>query len=185
MSEPTSFCPALPCASCDAWLGLVGKRVLAVTDHEDVLVVTMESVADVTGWPRCGVIASGQARDTVTLIDAPSFGRAVRLVWHKRRYACHEGACAMTTFVEQADTVAAPRALLTARAVSWSLAQLRAELNRPALGTNLKVKRRRGTRSSALRQWRSSLWLARLNREEPRDQGSAPRAARPIGRTRS
>lgn len=53
---------------------------------------------------------------------------------HKRRYACHEGACAITTFVEQDDTVAAPRALLTARAVSWSLAQLRAELNRPALG---------------------------------------------------
>lgn len=54
VSEPTSFCPALPCASCDAWLGLVGKRVLTVTDHEDVLVVTMESVADVTGWPRWG-----------------------------------------------------------------------------------------------------------------------------------
>lgn len=45
MSEPTSSCPALPCASCDAWLGLVGKRVLTVTDHEDALVVTMESVA--------------------------------------------------------------------------------------------------------------------------------------------
>lgn len=65
-------------------MGLVGKRVLTVTDHEDVLVVTMESVADVTGRPRCGVIASGHARDRVTLIDAPSFGRAVRLVWHKR-----------------------------------------------------------------------------------------------------
>ena len=33
----------------------------------------------------------------------------------------------MGTFVEQDETIAAPRALLTARAVGWAAAQLRAE----------------------------------------------------------
>lgn len=75
----------------------------------------------------CGVIAWVHARELVTLIDAPLVGRAVRLAWNKRRYACHEPACTMATFVEQDDTVTAPRALLTARAVSWALAQLCAE----------------------------------------------------------
>lgn len=79
------------------------------------------------GCPVCGVIAWVHARELVTLIDAPLFGRAVRLAWNKRRCACREPACTMATFVQQDDTVAAPRALLTARAVSWALAQLRAE----------------------------------------------------------
>ena len=127
MSEPTSFCPALSCASCDAWLGLARMRVLAVTDDESVLVVDVESVDEVAGCPGCGVVASVHAREPVTVIDAPSFGRAVRLVWRKCRYACHEFACGVGTFVEQDDRVAAPRALLSARAVNWALAQLRAE----------------------------------------------------------
>ena len=102
-------------------------RVLAVADHDGVLVLPMESVADVAGCPVCGVIAWVHARELVTLIDAPSFGRAVRLAWNERRYACHEPDCTMATFVEQDETIAAPRALLTARAAGWALDQLRAE----------------------------------------------------------
>ena len=102
-------------------------RVLDVVDDGPRLVVRVESAPRVAGCPVCGVVAYAHERDAVSLVDAPSFGRPVRLVWVKRRYACHERACAMATFVEQDDAVAAPRALLTARAVGWALAQLRAE----------------------------------------------------------
>ncbi|MCI0155074.1 hypothetical protein [Dermacoccus nishinomiyaensis] len=81
------------------------------------------------------MIAWVHARELVTLIDAPLFGRAVRLARNKRRHACHEPACTMATFVEQDETIAAPRALRTARAAGWALAQLRAEhasINAPA-----------------------------------------------------
>lgn len=68
------------------------------------------------------MVAAAHACEVLTLIDAPSFGRAVRLVCHKHRYACPGPACAMATFVEQDESVTAPRVLLTARAVGWLLA---------------------------------------------------------------
>ncbi|WP_407568323.1 ISL3 family transposase (plasmid) [Arsenicicoccus dermatophilus] len=105
-------------------------RVLgAADDGQGRLVVRVESVLDVAGCPVCGVVAHAHAhdRDDVALVDAPSFGRPVRLVWVKRRYTCPEPACAGGTFVEQDDDIAAPRALLTTRAVGWAVAQLRRE----------------------------------------------------------
>jgi len=63
----------------------------------------------------------------VHLVDAPAMGRAVRICWRKRRWVCPEAACPVTTFVEQDERVAAPRAKLTTRACRWAIEQLRRE----------------------------------------------------------
>ena len=52
----------------------------------------------------------------VGLADLPAFGRAVRLVWNKRRWRCPSGSCAVRTFTEQQPRIAPPRARMTARA---------------------------------------------------------------------
>lgn len=108
-----------------AWLGLPGIRVLNVPEGDAGLVVRVESVPDLVVCPLCGVVALAHERDGVMLVDGPSFGRPVRLVWVKRRYVCPEPACAGGTFVEQDDYVAAPRALLTTRPVAWAVEQVR------------------------------------------------------------
>lgn len=89
MPDSTSPCPAGgSCSTCDASLGLPGMRVLDVAGDEDRgrLVVRVESLPDVAEWPVCGVVAHAHGRDEVRLVDVPSFGRPVRLVWVKRRY---------------------------------------------------------------------------------------------------
>jgi len=91
----------VPCSSCDAWLGLARVRVLDVTEDVGRLVVRAESVPDVVGCPVCGVVAHAHDREVVRLVDAPSFGRRVTLVWVKRRYVCPEPCCPTVTFVEQ------------------------------------------------------------------------------------
>nr|BFF07222.1 hypothetical protein GCM10023233_21910 [Brevibacterium otitidis] len=47
--------------------------------------------------------------------------------WRKHRWICRESACPVVTFLEQNTQVAAPRGLLTTRAVSWAIRQLRYE----------------------------------------------------------
>ena len=43
------------------------------------------------------------------LVDAPAFGRPVRIVWRKRRWLCPEPGCEVASFVEQNEQVASPR----------------------------------------------------------------------------
>ena len=79
------------------------------------------------GCRGCGVVARGHGRLEVRLVDAPAMGRPVRICWRKRRWRCLEAACPVSTFVEQDDRVAAPRAKLTTRACRWAIEQLRRE----------------------------------------------------------
>jgi transposase len=79
------------------------------------------------GCGSCGVVAHSRGRREVVLVDAPCFGRPVRVVWRKRRWRCTETSCPVGTFTEQADAVARPRALLTTRACWWAIGQLRRE----------------------------------------------------------
>ena len=79
------------------------------------------------GCPLCGVIAASHGRRTVVLVDAPCFGRPVRVVWRKRTWRCREPACPGRSFTEQDDRVCRPRGLLTVRACWWAIGQLRAE----------------------------------------------------------
>ena len=102
--------------------------VTGVVDDGDAgLVVHVESTPGPAGCPHCGVVATAHGRDQVRLVDAPSFGRPVRLVWAKRRYVCREALCPGASFTEQNPSVAPPRGTLTTRAVSWAVRELRGE----------------------------------------------------------
>ncbi len=139
MSEPTArddarsaTCPAAVgacyCDRCDLLLGLDGVHVIAaeVTDDGSLRVV-VETPAVPMGCRRCGVVARARGRRDVTLIDVPSAGRAVQLVWRKRTWRCLEPACRTGSFTEVEESVARPRALLSTRAAWWAIAQLRRE----------------------------------------------------------
>jgi transposase len=109
-------------------VGLDGLRVTGVArDEDDALTVVVESEPVVMGCPTCGVVAHGHGRLDVRLVDAPSAGRPVLIVWRKRRWLCPEPACPRVSFVEQDERVARPRALLTTRACRWAIEQVRRE----------------------------------------------------------
>jgi transposase len=134
MGEPTSCCRSDGGYRdrCDLLLGLEGLRVVAVDrdngdDGGGALTVTVESAPGVMGCRTCGVVARGHGRLEVRLVDAPAMGRPVRICWRKRRWICPEPTCPVTTFIEQDERVAAPRAKLTTRAGRWAIDQLRRE----------------------------------------------------------
>jgi len=59
----------------------------------------------------------------VELVDLPVFGRAARLVWHKRRWRCGDPECAAGTVTEQDPRIAPERERLTTRAGRWARRQ--------------------------------------------------------------
>ena len=100
----------------EALLGLDGFTVLDVVESAGgELTVTVETEAQVAGCPGCGVRAEAQDRMRVTYRDLECFGRAVRLVWVKRRWRCRESDCEAKTWTET-DEAMASRVLLTRRA---------------------------------------------------------------------
>ena len=135
MSEPTACTAARPCPDprycdrCDLLVGLPGFHVLAVSEavDGDRLRVVVESPAQPVGCPACGVLAVSHGRREVVLVDAPSFGRPVTLVWRKRTWRCLDPDCPARGFTEQHPGLAARRALLTVRACWWAVGQLRRE----------------------------------------------------------
>ncbi len=135
MSEPTACSRARSesryCSRCDLLLGLDGFHVVEVVEVEGrrgrFLRVVVESPPRVEACRSCGVLAHSHGRRTVRLVDAPCFGRPVELVWRKRTWRCAELACPARSFTEQDQRIADPRALLTARACRWAIAQLRRE----------------------------------------------------------
>ena len=133
MTEPTSCCaarcsfPAAYCGNCDLMVGLDGLHVLAVVSAEEHLRVRVESPPGPMGCPTCGVVVFSHGRREVELIDAPCFGRPVRVVWWKRTWWCPEPACPVGVFTEQDEQIARPRGLLTTRACWWAVRQLRRE----------------------------------------------------------
>ena len=134
MTEPTLCCRGVSaggrayCANCDLLVGLDGLHVVGVDrDDGEGLAVMVESAPEPVGCPACGVIAHSHGRRVVELVDVPCFGRPTRIRWLKRRWICPEPACATSTFTEQNEQLAQPRALLTARACWWAVGQLRGE----------------------------------------------------------
>ena len=132
MNEPTgcAHCCARGetyCDRCDVLVGLPGLHVIKVVEDGPGLVVTVESPPVEGGCRVCGVIAASHGRRTVDLVDAPCFGRPVRVVWRKRTWRCREPACTEMSFTEQDERIARPRGLLTSRAVWWAVGQLRGE----------------------------------------------------------
>ena len=139
MSEPTARDDARSCTRptgvrtcycdrCDLLLGLTGVHVVTVDVTGDGgLRVVVETPPSPMGCRDCGVLARARGRREVTLVDVPSAGRAVRLVWRKRTWRCLEPACPTGSFSEVDASIAAPRALLSARAAWWAIGQLRRE----------------------------------------------------------
>ena len=115
------------CDRCDLLVGLPGLHVTQVVRADPGLTVTVESPPTPTGCPTCGVIASSHGRRTVVLVDAPAFGRPVRVVWRKRTWRCAEPACSGRSFTEQDERISRPRGLMTNRACWWAINQLRTE----------------------------------------------------------
>lgn len=132
MPEPTSCAGCCVrtgtyCDRCDLLVGLPGLHVIKVVDGADRLTVTVESPPAPAGCPVCGVIATSGGRRTVVLVDAPCFGRPVRVLWRKRTWRCREAVCSGRSFTEQDERICRPRGLLTIRACWWAIGQLRAE----------------------------------------------------------
>ncbi len=135
VSEPTACSRARSdscyCSRCDLLVGLDGFHVVEVAELDGrrglFLRVVVESPPRIEACRECGVVAHSHGRRTVRLVDTPCFGRPVELVWRKRTWRCAEAACPTGSFTEQHEDLARPRALLTARACRWAVAQLRRE----------------------------------------------------------
>jgi transposase len=97
-----------------------GMHVLDVQQGHRKLVITVETDADVTGCPVCGVVPIGHGRRRVRAADAPCFGMPVQLVWLKRVWRCTEPDCPQLTWTETHELIA-PRAALTSRAIGWAV----------------------------------------------------------------
>ena len=72
-------------------------------------------------------MAESRGRKQLTLVDAPMGASPVCIRWRKRRFRCADAMCEQKSFTEQDAAVAAPRAQLTARAISWAVGQMRRE----------------------------------------------------------
>ena len=71
----------------------------------------------------CGGRLWSDGERPVELVDLPAFGRAARLVWHKRRWRCCARGCEVRTVTEQDCEIAPPREKLTTRAGRWATRQ--------------------------------------------------------------
>jgi transposase len=101
-------------------LDSAGMHVLDVRRGHRKLVITVETDADQTGCPTCGVVAVGHGRRRVEAADAPCFGLPALLVWRKRIWRCAEPDCPTRTWSEEHELIG-PRAVLTSRAVGWAV----------------------------------------------------------------
>lgn len=101
------------------WFSASGFELLDVVDDGVELVVEVQTLTTVVGCAECGVRATPKDRRWVTLRDAPSGDRAVRLRWRKRIWACADPDCEVRTWTEQ-SFMAGPRRMLTTRAGEWA-----------------------------------------------------------------
>lgn len=101
------------------WFGARNFRVLSVVDDGHELTVAVESTVTVTGCSACGTRAKAKDRRWVTLRDAPSGDRAVVVRVRRRIWLCPDSDCPAKTWTEACE-LAAPRRVLTRRAVTWA-----------------------------------------------------------------
>ena len=110
MSHPTCCCSVSldRCGRCDLLVDLEGFHLMSVTRTLQALVLDVESCNQLVGCPGCGVIAQGNERVVVEVIDVPWAGVPARIRWHKRHWICREHTCETVTFLERSDKVCAP-----------------------------------------------------------------------------
>ena len=113
-----------PIRMCELLVGLGDVGVLSVEDEAGKpLRVHVRRRSARPPCTRCGQPLWSKGERPVELVDLPVFGRAVRLVWHKRRWRCPQHDCAGGSVTEQASQIAPRRALLTTRAARWATRQ--------------------------------------------------------------
>lgn len=113
------------------WFGAPNFVVLDVVDDGRELTIAIESTVTVTGCAACGTRARAKDRRWVSLRDAPSGDRAVRVEWRKRVWSCPEPDCEVKTWTEQ-SLLAERRRVLTARAGVWATDRISAIEGTPA-----------------------------------------------------
>ena len=116
----------------EALLGLDGLRVLEVTEDDVEVVIDIETPDDIVGCGQCGTRAEAQDRMSVEIRDLACFGRAARLVWHKRRWRCVDTDCEARTWTETSPHISA-RTVLTRRA-GWEACRQVGANARPVAG---------------------------------------------------
>ncbi len=77
--------------------------------------LSVETTADVVGCDAFGTRAVGHGRRVARVRDLPTGDRPVVLVWRKRIWRCPDTDCAVRTWSEETDAIAAPT-VLTERA---------------------------------------------------------------------
>ena len=102
------------------FVNLEGVQLIQIDDEALVPEVHVELVREVVGCPSCGVVAVVKDRHRVPLADLTMVGRTFVLVWNKRRFACRESDCPMSTWTEVDERIAAPRLKMTDRAGRWA-----------------------------------------------------------------
>ena len=113
-----------PTRVCELLVGLGDVEVLGVDDEQNApLRVHIRRRALRPPCEGCGGALWSDGERAVELVDLPAFGRAVRLVWHKRRWRCPRSGCWAGTVTEQAREIAPPRERLTSRAGRWATRQ--------------------------------------------------------------
>ncbi len=114
-----------PTRMCELLVGLPEVEVLAVEDVAGgPLRIHVRSRVEQRWCAECGGQASVKDRTAVTLVDLPCFGRPTRLVVHKLRMWCRDRVCEAGSWTVLDERIAAPRAVLTARAGRWSTIQV-------------------------------------------------------------
>ena len=113
-----------PIRVCELLVGLGDVEVLGIDDEAgEPLRVHVRRRASRPDCERCGGPLWSDGERLVELVDLPAFGRAVVLVWHKRRWRCGGSECAAGTVTEQDPAIAPPRERLTTRAGRWAVRQ--------------------------------------------------------------
>lgn len=98
----------------EALLGLVGFRVLALTETDSEVVIDIETTVEIVVCGSCGSRAEPQDRMRVAIRDLACFGRPARLVRKRRRRRCTDADCDARIWTESVEHVS-PRAVMTRR----------------------------------------------------------------------
>ena len=113
-----------PTRVCELLVGLGDVEVLGVDGEAGgPLRVHIRRRAPRPDCGSCGGPLWGNGERPVELVDLAAFGRASRLVWHKRRWRCGRRGCSGGAVTEQDPVIAPPRERLTTRAGRWATRQ--------------------------------------------------------------
>ena len=111
-----------PTRVCELLVGLGDVDVVGVDDEPSGLLVVHARTRTRRrpGCRGCGGLVWSKGTAAVRLVDLPTFGRPVRLVWHEWRWRCPMVGCATGSFTETNEVIAPARSALTARAGRWA-----------------------------------------------------------------